>query len=140
MRKLWLLTLLTLTSLVSVHAQVYGPYACSKTAIATTTSSGTTAILAADQRSIRICNVYIQVVQPGSAPANFGLVSGTGLACATGQANVTGQWLGVANSTQSFTQVTAPNVATFVGGGNGLCLKLSTAPTGAVVQVTYEYY
>lgn len=121
----------------------------------TITASGTTEIVAVPSQTsvpifingvstvnpakpkVVICSVQIQVNQAAGA-ADYGLVQGTGTACATGQTNLTPQWQGTASvkETKDFLYgASAPLVA---GSGNAVCLKLSAAPTGARVLVTYQ--
>lgn len=123
-----------------------GPFTCTKTAVVTTTNSGATQLTTVGggqifnaTQQVRICQIYIQVVQPGSSPANFGLVTGTGTGCSS-PANLTQQWTGVASSIQSFTQILTEHAAMFVGAGLNICLNLSQALTSAQAQILYDNY
>jgi len=114
---------------------------CSLTAFADTAASGLTQIVPLSGTSkIRVCAVYINVVQPSTAPADFGLVTGTAAACGAGVANFTQQWQGIASTIQSFTQNTPDGVVVEGPAGAALCLQTSAAPTSAKVQVIYDYY
>jgi hypothetical protein len=85
---------------------------------------------------IHILTFTIQIVQ-GSSAVSWGLVSGTGSACATGQALVTPAYIGVASVPQSISQNYGPGTTINLPANTALCLNLSGAPTGAVVNVTY---
>ncbi len=90
-------------------------------------------------QAIHICSYTIQVSQ--TAPAvNWGLVSGTGAACATGQALVTPAYLGYASVQQSIGQVYGSGSTINLPASAALCLNLSGAPSGAVVHITYSIY
>lgn len=107
---------------------------------ATITAAGSTQIMAAPTRgSIRVCAWTIQV-QQGATAANFGLIAGTGAACATNPTLVTPAFLGTASTTQSAGQVYTPPVVMALPAQSALCLNLSSAPTGAVVHVLYAIY
>ena len=114
---------------------------CTQTALASTTSSGLTEIVPLSAgKKVRICAAYVNVVQPGASPGDFGLATGTGTACATGTANLTQQWQGTAGAIQGFTQQTPDGVIFEGPSGAAVCLKMSAAPTSAKAQVLYDYY
>jgi hypothetical protein len=123
-----------------------GPVAnsgCTKQYVASTiTSSGATQLIGLPSSPInytRICAVDLQVIQ-GSTAANFGLVSGTGSACATNQNSLTAAWQGVAGAIQTYSRTVPVNVGWFVPAGQALCLNLSSAPTNAAVTIWYDSY
>lgn len=86
-------------------------------------------------KSIKVCAFTIQVAQTAT-PVNFGLTSGTGAACATGNALVTPAFIGVASTSQSVGQALA-NTTISLPPNTALCLTLSGAPTGAVAHIIY---
>jgi hypothetical protein len=90
--------------------------------------------------SIHICSLEIRVKQPGSAPASFGLVTGTGTNCATGQASLTTQWAGTISVTDSWSPQWASDIGPVAPAGTAVCLLLSTAPTAAQAYVTYGVF
>ena len=87
--------------------------------------------------SIRVCSVQIRIVQPAT-PTNFGFVYGTGTNCATGQANVTPQYVGTASTTEQLTQTFGYDAAITVPAGKALCFKTSAVSTHAQVLITYQ--
>lgn len=125
----------------TAHAQSPGAI-CNHSAILTTTSSGPQQMIAAPTatQQVHICAVFFAVSQ-GSSVSTFGLVSGTGTNCGTGQANVTPQWPGgAASAVQYWYQNPGPSAAMNVPYGNAVCLNLSAAPTTASVQILYSLY
>jgi hypothetical protein len=114
---------------------------CTHVGIASSSASGAIQVVPLSGTSkVRVCSAYIQVVQPNTLPADFGLVTGTGVNCAGAQANLTQQWAGIAATVQSFTQQL--DAANYEEGpaGAAVCMLLSAAPTAARVQVNYDYY
>jgi hypothetical protein len=89
--------------------------------------------------AIHICS-YTVLVSQGSTAVTFGLVSGTGTACATGNALVTPLYPGIASSGQQVSEVYDADGALNIPAGTNLCLQLSGAPTGAVVHITWAAY
>lgn len=87
--------------------------------------------------AIKICSVSIRVKQPGSAPADFGLVQGTGSNCATGQTNLTPQWYGTISVIDSYDKTFGGTGPLIAKKGNAVCLKDSAAPTSASVLINY---
>lgn len=85
---------------------------------------------------IHVCSVRIRVFQAGT-PANYGLVTGTGTNCATGQANVTPQWKGTASVTDTFDEYFGDQTGPIVPTGSALCFLLSAAPTHSQLLLTY---
>lgn len=124
-------------------AQRQGPYDCTQSYSSNViTASGATQLVAAPaaNQHIRICYVSIFVVQPASA-ANFGLVSGTGSNCATGQSNLTPQWTGVQSAlSQNYIKSVPFGSAWFVPYQNAVCLNLSATVTSAQVEILYDVY
>src|SRR5574337_2008002 len=127
-----------LLSTASLFSQTY---ACTQNAILSTTSSGVQQVIAAPTGShqIRICAIYFQVTQQ-STPANFGLVQGTGVNCATSQAQVTPRWTGIASAIQTYTQEIPTNTSIFLTAGYAACLNLSAAPKNANIQILWDTY
>ena len=119
-------------------------FKCDKTALATTTTVGAIQVVAPDSdttHKIRICQVFMQVVQNTNSASDFGLVAGgSGGACAANQVNVTQQWAGVANTIQGFTWNVDVNGVALVDAGKALCLKLSNTVVSAKVMVFYGYF
>lgn len=119
-------------------------FKCDKTAMLTTAVSGALQVVAPDtdtSHKIRICQIFIQVVQNTSTATDFGMVAGgTGGACAANQVNVSQQWAGVANTIQGFTWNVDPNNVLLVDAGKALCLKLTNTAVSAKVQVFYGYF
>jgi hypothetical protein len=115
--------------------------ACSKSTISSTTSSGYTQIVTtgSPKQSVRICAVYMEVNQ-GATATNFGMASGTGTACGTSTTAITPLWTGIAGAIQTYGQVVANNTAWYATMGHNVCLRLTSAPTGASVQVFYDLY
>jgi len=93
----------------------------------------------ANAPSIHVCSVNIRVTQ-GATPANFGLVTGTGVNCATNQVNLTPQWIGTATSTDTFSFLFGPGNALIAPKGTAVCAKFSAAPTGALALITYAVF
>ena len=127
------------------HAQCPNPKIYASPASVTT--SGSTQLVAAPGLdpdtsthllAIHICAVTIQVVQ-GTTASNFGLIAGTGSACAVSTSLITPAFLGSASAVQSFGQAYT-NAPIVLPVGTALCLNLSAAPTGAVVHVQYSIY
>lgn len=85
---------------------------------------------------IHLCNIHYRVNQTATA-ANFGLATGTGTNCATGLANFTPQWTGVVSSVNDFGENFTSSAGLVVPAGKDLCLRLSAAPTGAQLQISY---
>lgn len=92
----------------------------------------------ASPRQIHIIAYDIQVSQSSTA-VNWGLVSGTGSACATNQTLVTPSYIGYASVQQSIGQVYQATTINLPA-GTALCLNLSGTPTGAVVHIVYSIY
>ena len=123
-------------SMPTVQAQT-----CSQIALVDTTASGLKEIVPLSAgKKVRLCAVFINVVQPSASPADFGLATGTGSNCGGATASLTQQWQGVISTIQSFTQQTADGVLFEGPISNAVCLQTSAAPTSAKVQVIYDYY
>lgn len=106
---------------------------------ATTIYLGATPTTTPSQQSIHICTVTIKVKQTATA-ANFGLAAGTGAACVTGTTTVTPLFLGTVSTTDTYQESFTMGGGLSVPVGNGLCLNMTAAPTGAQVLVTYGIY
>jgi hypothetical protein len=89
--------------------------------------------------SIHICGVELRIVQTTGA-ADYGLVTGTGTNCGTGQANLTPQWKGTASVTEIMDRNYAPEAVLTAPAGKDVCVKLSATPTGALVLIRYGYW
>lgn len=89
--------------------------------------------------AIHICSYVLQVSQ-SATPVTFGLVSGTGSVCATNQALVTPLYLGSTSLVQLVFENYDAGGPLNVAAGQNVCLKLSGAPTGAVVHITWSAY
>jgi hypothetical protein len=96
-----------------------------------------TSVGSASTPKIIICSAQIQVNQAVGA-ADFGLVTGTGTACATGQANLTPQWQGTASVKERVDFLYGSGAPLIAPAGKAVCLKLSAAPTGARILLTYQ--
>lgn len=103
----------------------------------TITAGGNTQLIAAPTtgQAIRICAYTITVSQPASA-VTWGLVSGSGTACATNTVNVTPALPGIASSLMSAHDA-FPGFVLSLPVNNALCLSLGGTVTAATVQVLY---
>lgn len=101
------------------------------------TLTGSAQLIAAPPagRSIYIQAFTIQIQQSAS-PVTWGLSSGTGSACGTGNTLVTPQYLGYASIQQSLGATY--NSPIVVSTAKALCFTTSGTPTGAVVHVVYS--
>lgn len=117
---------------------IYGQSACNANAIATGTSSGIIVASTGANKYIRICAIYIQVVQPSSSPGDFGLTQGTGSVCGTNETNLSPQWAGVASSIQEVTIDIPTNAELNSTAGKDVCVKLSASPTSIKVWIFYR--
>lgn len=137
------LMLALLSTFMSLPSHAQSPsISCSLNAQLTTTSSGVQQIIAAPAttQKLHICNVWFAVSQ-GSSVSTFGLVSGTGTNCGTGQTALTPQWPGGAASTvQYYAQNPGPSAAIPAPYGGAVCVNFSAAPTTASVQILYSLY
>jgi hypothetical protein len=98
--------------------------------------NGTATVNPAKPR-IAICAVQIMVQQAGTA-ADYGLVTGTGTNCATGQVNLTPQWFGTASVKETRDFLNGGTAPLVTPPGTAVCLKLSNAPTGAKILIFYN--
>jgi hypothetical protein len=89
--------------------------------------------------AVHICSYALQISQTSTA-VTFGLVSGTGSVCATGQALVTPKYLGATSAVQLVAESFSAGSALNVPAGQNVCLVLSGTPTGAVVRITWAAY
>lgn len=89
--------------------------------------------------SIRICGVELRVNQTSSA-ADYGLVTGTGTNCGTGQANLTPQWKGTISVIEIMDRNYNAQAPLTAPAGKDVCVKLSAAPTGALAIIRYGYF
>jgi hypothetical protein len=106
---------------------------------ATTLYNGAVPTTVPSRQSIHICTVTLKVKQTAT-PANFGLAAGTGAACVTGTTTVTPLFLGTASVTDTYQESFTMGGGLSVPVGNGLCLNMSVAPTGAQALITYGIY
>jgi hypothetical protein len=139
MKTLWLAAVASLVLLCPAsHAQI-GSCGGNKVYASASLTASTQLVAAPASGSIRVCAVTIQIAQTSSA-VTFGLTSGTGAACAAGNALVTPAFLGQASTYQSWGQVYGDTSAIRLPPQKALCLSLGGAPTGAVVMVIYTVY
>jgi hypothetical protein len=90
----------------------------------------------ANSPKVVICSVQLQVIQPGT-PSDYGLVTGTGSNCATGQAALTPMWQGTASVTTVRDFLYGSNAPLIAPPGKAVCLKLSANVTKAQILINY---
>ena len=122
----------------AASAQTYGTPACTQSKIVTATASGVTNIVAQTGRTIRVCSVVFNAVQPAT-PSNFSLIYGAGNSCPS-PSQFTVIYTGVASQTQAYSQSVDQSIAWTVPPGNALCLNLSANITSMSVQILYDVY
>jgi hypothetical protein len=102
------------------------PVFCPSSAVITLAGAGTTQLVALSGATrIRICHISLAL----DAAANVQFIQGTGAACVTGPANVTGNYRGVLSMALGF-----PQNPLALAAGQALCVTITAANAGGLVQ------